>query len=264
MPQDDENEDDAPTANDAKVDQILAGMNGTNMPDILKAKASDSKGEKFAAYQGSTALKKGVDTQEVEPAVVIDQTQQESISASEVHKAAADNRAKLSREATTSVIELGGIPKKKATVPLVTFVVVFAIGLAIVVAKMQGPAVAADPIPPASAAAIASPHVSEPPIAPALPAAATSPVTTNLVTGPVTTTPAVTPAVTTAATPASTNVAPVATQSPRTSPARTSGVAASSPSAHAAASASSRPAPATTSSADNDPDRALFKTNRTP
>ncbi|MEO8797915.1 MAG: hypothetical protein ABI551_08525, partial [Polyangiaceae bacterium] len=254
----DENDHDAPTASDAKVDQILAGMKGTNMPDILKAKASDSKGEKFAAYQGSTALKKGSDTQRVEPAVVIDQTQQESISASEVHKAAADNRAKLSREATTAVIELGGIPKKKSVVPLVTFVVVFAIGLAVVVAKMQGPAVEADAIPPASAAAIA-PHVSEPQIPPAPSAVAMPAVTTPTVTTPTVTTTEATVAVT----PAPTNVAPVATPS-RTSPARSSSIPASSPSAHATASASSRPAPATTSSADNDPDRALFKTNRTP
>lgn len=254
MPQDDENDDDASTANDAKVDQILAGMTGSNMPDILKAKASDSKGQKFAAYQGSTALKKGTDTQRVEPAVVIDQTQQESISASEVKMAAADNRAKLHREATTAVIELGTIPKKKATVPLVTFVVVFAIGLALVVAKMQGSALEGDAIPPASAAAVTSSHALDPSIPPAPPATTPTAVTTTTEAN------AAMLAPTSAAAPegpAATTTS-ASTRAAQTSPARTSSVAASSP------SASSRPAPATTSPSDTDPDRALFKTNRTP
>ncbi|HEX7663088.1 MAG TPA: hypothetical protein VF407_01185 [Polyangiaceae bacterium] len=244
MPQDEDDDRDAPTADDAKVDQILAGMKGTNMPDILKANAASSHGEKFAAYQGQTALKKGTDTQKVEPAVVIDQTQQDSISVSEVQKAAAERRAQIGREATTSIIEVGAIPKKSNVVPIATFVVVFAVGLAIVVAKMSSGPTEGDAIPPASAAAISTSHANDPQI---------PPVPTALTT-------------TTEATPIATNVAPMSTQASPNGVAN-AGNATSSPSTHAlptADTATVHPTPTATSSSDNDPDRALFKTNRTP
>ena len=78
MPPNDEKDPESGT-DDAKVDRILSGMKGARMPDILKAKSPESKGEKFAAYQGSTALKPGEDTQKNMPAVLVDQTHQEGI-----------------------------------------------------------------------------------------------------------------------------------------------------------------------------------------
>jgi len=71
------------------------------------------------------------------PSVVIDQTQQDGISAAEIQRIARERREKLSRDATTSVIEIGRIPKKKSPLPLVVFLAVFAIAAIALIVKSQ-------------------------------------------------------------------------------------------------------------------------------
>lgn len=159
------------------------------------------------------------------PSVVIDQTQQDGISAAEIQRIARERREKSSREATTSVIEIGKIPKKKSSLPLVVFLAVFAIAaIALIVKSQREPDVDAA-IPPVSAAAL-----SQEPSIPPVPTSVTT------------------------ATEAITSAAPVAPSSAPVAPSQAPSTAHSA-TVHAAPSASSSP---------DDPDKALFKTHRTP
>ena len=225
MPHNDEKDPEAGT-DDAKVDRILSGMKGTRMPEILKVQSSESKGEKFASYQASHAVKPGEDTQKHQPAVLVDQTQQEGISASEIAQLKAERRERGRRDATTQVIELERIPKKKNTLGLWVFLVFLglaAIGLFINASHKSDDD---DVIAPATAA-----HVTD--------TASTIPPPPSVVAPPTTT-------ITSAALPNDPNSAQINAQ--------TSTSAAPRSSSHAASA----------SSGDNDPDRLLFKPQRTP
>lgn len=241
MPQDDEKDRDD-SAQNARVDRVAArmdgGMKGTNMPDILKVHSSSSKGEKFAAYQGGApqAPKASEDTQKVEDAVIVDQTQQDGISADEIQKLARERRERVSRDATTSVIEIAPLPKKSA-LPLVVFLAVFFVGAAALIVKMQHESGSDSPIEPASAAAVQPPHHDDPQI---------PPVPTSVTTA--------TEAVT-SATPRITNATPASTGATQPQTNATSSASSAHATAHAATSASA---------GSDDPDKALFKTQRTP
>ena len=228
MPQNDEKDPEVGT-DDAKVDRILSGMKGARMPDILKAQSAESKGQKFAAYQGSHGLKPGEDTQDLEPAVVVDQTQQNGISAAEIAKISAERRERSRRDATTSVIELDRIPKKKSNAPLLVFLVVFAFAVVGLFVKSRSHVDDDGVIAPATAVSVL--ETAQPSIP-----------------GP--------PAVTAEAPPAS-----AATTSIEPNPAQIS----AAPSSSAAPQHSSSPnhaSAAATGSAD--PDLLLFKSHRTP
>ena len=160
------------------------------------------------------------------PSVVIDQTQQDGISAAEIQRIAKERRDKLSREATTNIIELPRIPKKKSALPLVVFLAVFATAAIALIVKSQHEPDVGEVIPPVSAAALSQ--------APSIP-----PVPTSITT----------------ATEAITSAAPAAV-SP-TAPTQAMLPVAHSASAHA-------PAPVSSAAGPNDPDKALFKTHRTP
>ena len=160
------------------------------------------------------------------PSVVIDQTQQDGISAAEIQRIAKERRDKLSREATTSVIEIPHIPKKKSSLPLVVFLAVFAIAAIALVIKSQHEPDAGEAIPPVSAATL-----SQEPSIPAVPTSITT------------------------ATEAITSAAPAAASA--TAPAQAMLPVAHSASAHA-------PAPVSSAGGPDDPDKALFKTHRTP
>jgi hypothetical protein len=227
MPQNDEKDPEA-GADDAKVDRILSGMKGARMPDILKVQSPESKGEKFASYQSSHAVKPGEDTQKLQPAVVVDQTQQDGISAAEIALIKSERRERNRRDATTAVIELDRIPKKKNTVPLLvflTFLALAAVGL-IIKANRQS-AADDDVIAPATAAVVTDTTLIPPP-----PTAVAPPTTTTI---------------TSAALPNEPNSAQISAQ-PLTSAAPRSSSNHASPS----------------SSGNTDPDLLLFKPHRTP
>jgi hypothetical protein len=231
MPQNDD-KDPKTGADDAKVDRILSGMKGARMPDILKVQSSESRGEKFAAYQGSHALKPGEDTQNLEPAVLVDQTQQEGILASEVEQIRNERRERGRRDATTAVIEAERIPKKKNTIPLMVFLGMLALAAVGLIVKANQESADEDGIAPATAAVItdtAAPNIPPPPTAVA---------------------PSTTPTITSAA------ISPESTNQPNS--AQISASSTSSAASHSSSpSSSSEPG-------NNDPDRLLFKPHRTP
>jgi hypothetical protein len=230
MPQNDDKDPES-GADDAKVDRILSGMKGARMPDILKVQSSESRGEKFASYQASHALKPGEDTQKIEPAVLVDQTQQEGISASEVAQIRNERRERGRRDATTAVIELERAPKKKNTIPLLVFLAMLALAaVGLIVKANQEGAVEDGVIAPATAAVVndtAQPNIPPPPtaVAPS------------------------TPTITSAA------IAPEPTNQPNSAQINASAVSSAAP--HASSSSSAEPD-------NNDPDRLLFKPHRTP
>ncbi len=232
MPQNDD-KDPKPGADDAKVDRILSGMKGARMPEILKVQSSESRGERFAAYQGSHGLKAGEDTQQNEPAVLVDQTQQEGISASEVEKIRNERRERGRRDATTAVIEVDRIPKKKNTIPLLVFLGMLALAAVALVIKANQTGADED-IAPATAAAVTQT------VAPISPSTALAPATT--------------PTITSAA------ISPQATNQSTNQPnsAQISAQSASGASPRSSSQASSA------SSGNLDPDRLLFKPHRTP
>jgi hypothetical protein len=228
MPQNDDKDPESGT-DDAKVDRILSGMKGARMPDILKVQSSESRGEKFASYQASHALKPGEDTQKLEPAVLVDQTQQEGISASEVEQIRNERRERGRRDATTAVIDPVRIPTKNR-IPLLVFLAMLALAAVslIVKANQQDPDV--DGV-----------------IAPATAAAVVDTTQPNIPPPPTAVEPSTTPTITSAA------ISPQSTNQPN------------SAQINAAASSSQRsPASASSDSDSNDPDRLLFKPHRTP
>jgi len=227
MPPNDEKDPES-GADDAKVDRILSGMKGARMPDILKVQSSESKGEKFAAYQGSTALKPGEDTQKNEPAVLVDQTEQEGISASEVAQIRNERRERGRRDATTAVIEIDRIPKKKNTVPLLVFLGLLALAAIAMVIKANRQGDDDEAIAPATAAAVVDTAAPIPP-----PPSAVAPPTTTTITS--------------AALPIEPNSAQISAQASTSS---------------APHSSASHATPAASGSAD--PDQLLFKPHRTP
>lgn len=232
MPQNDDKDPKAGT-DDAKVDRILSGMKGARMPEILKVQSSESRGEKFASFQGSHALKPGEDTQKNEPAVLVDQTQQEGISAAEVAQIRNERRERGRRDATTAVIEIDRIPKKKNTVPLLVFLGMLALAAVALIVKANQQSAEEDGIAPATAAVVTD--TSAPAIPP--PPTAVAPSTTPTITSA---------SLSGAVQPDQRNSSQIAGQTAATGSQRSSGP-----------SSSGEPD-------NNDPDRLLFKQHRTP
>lgn len=231
MPQNDDKDPKTGT-DDAKVDRILSGMKGAHMPDILKVQSSESRGEKFAAYQGSHALKPGEDTQKLEPAVLVDQTQQEGISAAEVAQIRNERRERGRRDATTAVIEPVSIPTKNR-IPLLVFLAMLLLAAIALIVKANQQGTDEDGN-----------------IAPATAAAVTDTAQSNIPPPPTAVAPSTTPTITSAA------ISPESTNQATNQPNSAQINAAASSSQHSVS-------PASSGSDNNDPDRLLFKPHRT-
>lgn len=132
-------EDTDPLPAPAKASDERADIRPGYTPEVFKSKGAQSNGEANAVYQGKAhAPHAGVDTQELQPAVVIDQTRKEGFSGSEIRAIVKELEVERQREKKTVLVEAAPtIPRQRTGMIVLVIGILLVLLIGFVIFKSQ-------------------------------------------------------------------------------------------------------------------------------